>query len=162
VAGETAFSLEPPRLPKLAPGERATYRLEAIDGAGNVLTTLGADAPFSAVAVAPSLPPAGATPPPPLGGATIAAPPPRHRRLWQPAIGVGALALASAATALGLDLGAARAEFDSLEVRCAPHCRGADLATLHGEEAGAIAAYSIAGASALIAIVLVIVDRVRR
>jgi hypothetical protein len=160
-AGETPFSLEPPRLPKLAAGARATYRLEAIDGTGNVLVTLGADTPFSATAVAISLPPVVATPTPTSVEPTIAAARTRRPRLWRPAIGVAAFALASAGVALGLDLGA-RAEFRSLQQRCAPHCRGADLATLHGEEAGAIAGYTIAGASAAAAAVLLIVDRLRR
>jgi hypothetical protein len=70
-------------------------------------------------------------------------------------------ALASAGIALGLDLGA-KSEFDSLQISCAPHCRRTDLTTLHNEEAGAIAAYSVAGACAITAIVLLIVDRVRR
>jgi hypothetical protein len=161
VAGEVPFSLEPPRLPKLAAGERATYRLEAIDAAGNVLATLGADTPFSALAVAPGLPPVAATPSPTVVAPAIAATPPRRLRLWRPALGVAVVALASAGVALGLDLGA-RAEFNSLKASCAPHCRGADLTLLHGEEAGASAAYAIAGASAVTAIVLLIVDRVRR
>jgi hypothetical protein len=160
-AGEVPFSLEPPRLPKLAASEHAVYRLEAVDGAGNVLATLGADSPFSAVAVAPSLPPVVAIQPPAPGATTFVAAPVRRARLWRPAVGVAALSLASVAIAIGLDLGA-RGEFDSLQSSCAPHCRDSDLAKLHGEEAGAIAAYTVAGASAAAAVVLLIVDRVRR
>jgi hypothetical protein len=81
--------------------------------------------------------------------------------LWKPAIAVAAVSLALLGAGIGLDV-ASRAEFDSLQKQCAPHCTGAQLSTLHGEEAGAIAGYATAGSGAATAIVLLIVDRLRR
>jgi hypothetical protein len=164
VGGEP-FERSPPELPPLGDGVRASYRLEAVDAAGSLLTTLGGDAPFVVRGEAPRLTatvrPPPPSPPPAVAVAAVVAPPPRHARLWRPAVGVGAGALVLAGVAIGLNV-AARSEFDSLQHRCAPHCTVGQLSRLHGEEDSSIALYAAAAASAATAIVLLIVDRVRR
>jgi hypothetical protein len=159
--GDAPFVLgTPPRLPALEPGAVAEYRLEALDGFGNLLATTGETTPFHVQAEAPPAPrpvlSVAAHEPAPA----LVQPSPPRRRLWPAATGLAGAALAIAVAAVVLNV-AARNQYTQLETSCAPHCTPAQLGTFHGEEYASIALYPIAGAAAVTSLVLLIVDRVR-
>jgi hypothetical protein len=74
---------------------------------------------------------------------------------------MGAASLVFAGVGITMNV-LARSEFDSLAHRCEPNCTANDLGRLHAEETSGIVFYTAAAATAATAVILLIVDRVRR
>jgi hypothetical protein len=158
--GEQRFAQgPPPRLPALEADAVAEYRLEALDGFGNVLAIAGETTPFRVTAEAPPAAPEERPAPRPAAPAITAAPAPAPRRLWPAAAALAGAALAVGVGGVTLNV-LARDQYAFLQSTCAPRCTNAQLNTFHDEVSASISLYSIAGALAGTSLVLLIVDRV--
>jgi hypothetical protein len=147
-------------------GKAQVFYVELVDEADNVVARVGSPAeplelPAPAVEEKPKPVPPPPTPAPPAAVKLTAPPPPAPPpRMLYAGIGIGALSIGFLAAGIGLDR-AAVMEFDSLQKRCAPMCPDEQLATYRLERDLSYAAFGVAGAAAVTAIVLIAVDRGR-